>query len=330
MAERYSWEIRTKDNPYSGTEGQVTLILHGANGVTEPLQLETSDFRMGALARGEIETDEDLGNLVSGNLTAELDSQRPWDIDFVRVTRLRDGKAWIALEVGSCTEKGCPLLRFEAVSPYPRTILALPESGGESEGPTDSEERVESTEPAGQPAPAEDGQGRVAPPDIGFLARRVKLDLEDLQGVGSTRQAALSKRIAELVQPLLRALVQNDGITDDEVTTPKSVLVELFASRSGANVQLKTVLSTFGGRPALAAGARVLVTRNGEEGFGLTRASADSLRPYRFAYKGQSFDVVALDGFTAKRVPVELLVGLFGDDWPEIILREDNAPTAAQ
>lgn len=329
MAERYSWEIRTKDNPYSGTEGQVTLIVHGANGITEPLQLETSDFRMGALARGEIETDEDLGNLVSGNLTAELDSQRPWDIDFVRITRLRDGKAWIALEVGSCTEKGCPLLRFEAVSPYPRTILALPERREESQGPTDPGQPVDSTEPA-EPDPADDGRGRVAPLTVKDLARRVKFALEDLQGVGSARQAALSKRIAELVQPLLRDLVNNDGITEDELTSPKSVLVELFASRSGSNVQLKTVLSSFAGRPALAPGARILVTQNGDEGFGLARPSADSLQPYRFAYKGQSFDVVALDGFTAKRVPVELLVGLFGDDWPEIILRDDKAPTAAQ
>lgn len=329
MAQRYSWEIQTKDNPYSGTEGQVTLVLHGANGVTEPLQLETSDFRMGALARGEIETDEDLGNLVSGNLTAELDSQRPWEIDFVRITRLRDGKAWIAREVGSCTEKGCPLLRFEAVSPYPRTILALPEHRDEFQRPADSGEQVDPIAP-GEPEPDDDGKGRVAPLTVRDLAKRVKFALEDLQGVGSARQAALSKRIAELVQPLLRALVNNDGITQDEVTSPKSVLVELFASRSGSNVQLKSVLSSFAGRPALAAGARVLVTQNGDEGFGLARASVDSLQPYRFAYKGQSFDVVALDGFTAKRVPVELLVGLFGDGWPEIILRDDKAPTAAQ
>lgn len=329
MAQRYSWEIRTKDNPYSGTDGQVTLILHGANGITEPLQLETSDFRMGALARGEIETDEDLGNLVSGNLTAALDSQRPWDVDFVRITRLRDGKAWIALEVGSCTENGCPLLRFEAVSPYPRTILALPERREESQRPIAIGEPVDSTVPA-VPEPADDGRGRVAPPGIKFLARGVKLAIEDLQGVGSPRQAALSKRIAEIVQPLLRALVKNDGITVDEVTSPKSVLIELFASRSGSNVQLKSVLLSVAGRPALVAGARILATQNGDEGFGLARPSADSLQPYRFAYKGQSFDVVALDGFTAKRVPVELLVGLFGDGWPEIILRDDKAPTAAQ
>lgn len=335
MTFRYRWEIQTKESPYSGTDGTATLSLHGSNGVTEALPLQTDKLGMGELAMGLIEAEEDLGNIVSGTLVATLDPGRPWDIDFVRITRLRDGASWIAAEVGTCTEQGCPLLRFEPVSIYP-TVPQEPEKppAGESQ-------------PDEQPELAAEPVVRLA--EVRALIRRFKSQLEDIQNLGSPRQAAITRQIGETVQPLLRQLIKvtaeqsrgerptantrpSDPLPERSVTrAAETRVVELFGQLNGEKAQLRTLVSVTNGTPTLKRGARVFLTLDQKEGYGLAR-EGESTATYgalRFSYADKNFDVVALDGFSVVRIPVEYLLGLFGAEWPRIILG-DSAQSGAK
>jgi hypothetical protein len=317
MTYRYLWELRTKDSPYTGTEGAVTIALHGSNGVTEPLPLATQQFGVGQLANGIIEADEDLGNIVSATVQAQLAPGRPWDIDFVRVTRLRDGFAWIALEVGTCTEEGCPLVRFLPLSIYP-TVPAEPNQG----------ER-----PTGQDEP-QNTNGR-GPADFSGLVRNLKAGIEDIQRLGSPRQVRIAQRIGKALMPLVRELLgettrpliaaepQSDFRQSEPSPSPGvPFLVELFGQHGAKKVQLRTVANFADGQLGVNLGARLTLTRQRSEGFGLALSGegARSFGELRFSYDESDFDVVALDGFTVRRVPVEVLVGLFGVDWPKVVL----------
>lgn len=317
MTYRYLWELRTKDSPYTGTEGAVTIALHGSNGVTEPLPLATQQFGVGQLANGIIEAEEDLGNIVSATVQAELAPGQPWDIDFVRVTRLRDGLAWIALEVGTCTEEGCPLVRFLPLSIYP-TVPVEP----------NQDER-----PAGQDEP-QNTNGR-EPADFSGLVRNLKAGIEDIQRLGSPRQVRIAQRIGKALMPLVRELLgettrpliaaepQADFRQSEPSPSPGvPFLVELFGQHGARKVQLRTVASVANGQLGVNLGARLALTRQRSEGFGLALSGAGALSfgELRFSYDESDFDVVALDGFTVRRVPVEVLIGLFGVDWPKVVL----------
>lgn len=318
MTHRYLWELRTNDSPYTGPDGAVTIELHGSNGVTEPLPLATQQFGAGQLANGIIEAEEDLGNIVSAKVQAKLESEQPWDIDFVRVTRLRDGFAWIALEVGTCTDEGCPLVRFLPLSVYPTV-------------PVESNQDEPSARQDEPPIANERG-----PADFSGLVRNLKAGIEDIQRLGSPRQVRIAQRIGKALIPLVRELLAETTrplVASEPQTTTVRVsepspslgvpfLIELFAQQGATKLQLRTVASVANGQLGLNLGARLRLTRQKSEGFGLA-LSGEGARAFgelRFSYDESDFDVVALDGFTVQRVPVQVLVGLFGVDWPKVVL----------
>lgn len=122
----YRWEIKTRAGSLAAGKS-LSLTLHGSNGVTEPIILDHGEVTPAELAVGDVETDEDLGNLVTAEIVANLDSQEAWDIDFLRITRqLPPRSFWIAQDVGICTSAGCPLIRFERVGIYPDTRVSPP------------------------------------------------------------------------------------------------------------------------------------------------------------------------------------------------------------
>lgn len=318
MIHRYLWELKTQNGGYPGAPGTLTLSLHGSNGVTEPVKLEQG-LTDRDLAQGIIEADEDIGNLVTGSLASALEGPQNWEVDFVRVTRLRDGVAWIASEVGTCTEQGCPLLRFEPVNVYPTV-------------PADDSERAPGTTndapPQGSPLSKTDLQRRIV---------QLKNQLDELQGLGNPRQAEVIRQIAERVQPLIPELLRASG--DDEAkpdaeptkepnpsadpqAAAEPVVIEIFGQVRGQNAQLSSILRKDGNRLALVPEARVFVTQDESEGFRISRKGqrASAYGEARFSLGTSNFDVVALDGFAVKRVPVEVLIGLFGAGWPKVVL----------
>ncbi|PSM31427.1 hypothetical protein [Haliangium sp. UPWRP_2] len=318
MIHRYLWELKTQNGGYPAAPGTLTLSLHGSNGVTEPVKLEQA-LTDRDLAQGIIEADEDIGNLVTGSLASTLESPQNWEVDFVRVTRLRDGVAWIASEVGTCTEQGCPLLRFDRVNVYP-TVPA------------------DDSEPA--PGTTNDAPPRNSPLSKAHLQRRIvqlKNQLDELQRLGNPRQAEVIRQIAERVQPLIPELLR---ASDDDEARPDAdstrepnpsadtqasaepVVIEIFGQVRGQNTQLSSILRKHGSRLALVPEARVFVTQDESEGFRISRKGPRA-SPYgaaRFSLGKANFDVVALDGFAVKRVPVEVLIGLFGAEWPKVVL----------
>lgn len=319
MIHRYLWELKTQNGGYPGAQGTLSLSLHGTNGVTEPVKLELEGLTDRDLAQGIIEADEDIGNLVTGSLSAALDRPQNWEVDFVRVTRLRDGIAWIASEVGTCTEQGCPLLRFEAVNVFP--TVPVDDSEPAPDTTTDAQ-------PQGSPLSKTDLQRRIV---------QLKNQLDELQRLGNPRQADIIRQIAERVQPLipelLRASDDDEAKPDAEPTkepnpsadtqgSAEPVVIEIFGQVRGQNTQLSSILRKDGKRLALVPGARVFVTQDESEGFRISRKGqkASAYGEARFSLGQSNFDVVALDGFAVKRVPVEVLIGLFGAGWPKVVL----------
>lgn len=243
MATTYRWEIKTRAGSLPA-DRDLFLTLHGRDANTEPVSLVHRGLSSEFLSSGFIETDEDLGNLVSAEVKPELRITETWDIDFLRVTRIGDTPAiWLAEDVGICSDTGCPLARFEAVSILPEVIREIPVI----------------------PEPTFDGA---------------------------------SRRIIEMY-----------GQLGDRKTQIKSVLF-----RAGSKLRLK-------------AGGRILIAESPLEGFGLTRAGrqVDPNRKLIYSIANQSFDVVALDGFTVRRLPSQLLEELFGPSWWKIVIGAEGA-----
>lgn len=309
MTQRYLWEIAST-NGYRGAVGSLYLTLHGSNGVTQPVSIDVRKPTADALSVGMLESDEDLGNIVSGRIENSDDNSEPWSVDFVRVTRLPDGRAWVAREVGICTAtKGCPLLRFDPVSVFP--TVPLPDDVDEGTVPD---------------------SGPLNTADVTALARQFKIGLESIQSIGTPKQSLIIQRIAEQIQPLLRELLESaegdidSGAPERQASSQElpPFLVEIFGQISGRNVPLRSVLHQEGRRGfGLVPGGRVFVTRDETEGFRLSgnKPGPEPGRGFRFALDDQRFDVVALDGFEAKRVSTKMLRLLFGNDWSSVVLQ---------
>ena len=321
---RYRWEVQTADSPYSGTDGQVTLNLHGTGGVTDDFVLPSGSFSKGALAGGLLEADEDLGEITSGNLDANLDPGRPWDVAFVRITNLATGKVWIADRVGACTQEGCPLLRFE--------VGRDANIEGLDNKPIGQQNKEDAPEPdvdrQTSPTASED-RSRA-------LVRRFKEALAQLQQLDEPEQQALVRELGSAVMPLVRKLwrkprrtdaVPSDGreLVPMQRALPPAPLIrtiELFAIRNGQKVPLTAILTeTNSGALAVAPGARILMTDQPHEGFGLGgRPGAWTFGPpSAFGIDGEEVGFVALDGFVVKPLGASLLGRLFGD-WRNVLL----------
>ena len=98
--------------------------------------------------------------------------------------------------------------------------------------------------------------------------------------------------------------------------------IELFAMRNGQKVPLPSVLTeTSSGALAIAPGARILMTDQPHEGFGLGgRPGAWSFgSPSTFGLDRGEVGFVALDGFTVKPLGASFLSRLFGD-WRSALL----------
>lgn len=321
---RYRWEIQTADAPYTGTDGQVTLNLHGTGGVTDDFLLPPSPFSKGALASGLFEADEDLGEITSGSLDANLDPGRPWDVAFVRITNLATGKAWIAEDVGACTQEGCPLLRFEV----DRNV----NTGALDNQPVENQNKEGTQEPAADRPIAPAGR----PDRSRALVRSFKEALEGLRQLEEPEQQAVVRELASTGMPFMRKLLrkprQFDGALSEgrelvlvtSAPEPASPLrtIELFAMRNGHKVPLSSVLTeSRSGALTVAPGARILMTDEPHEGFGLGgRPGAWSFGPpSAFGMDDEEVGVVALDGFSVKPLEASLLSRLFGD-WRNVLL----------
>lgn len=321
---RYRWEVQTADVPYSGTDGQVTLNLHGTGGVTDDFALPSGSFSKGALASGLFEAEEDLGEITSGSLDANLDPERPWEVAFVRITNLATGKAWIADQVGACTQEGCPLLRFEV----DRDVKAE----GLDNKPIEQQNNKDASEPEVDretSPPGREDRSRA-------LVRRFKDVLDRLQQLDELEQQALLRELGPAVMPLVRKLWRKPRRTDAappegrelvplqraQPPAPLIRTIELFAMQNGQKVPLTSVLTeTSSGGLAVALGARILMTDQPHEGFGLGgRPGAWTFGPpSAFGIDGGEVGFVALDGFMVKPLGASLLGRLFGD-WRKVLL----------
>lgn len=117
----------------------------------------------------------------------------------------------------------------------------------------------------------------------------------------------------------------------DPQLAPQFLTIELFATLNGRKVPLTSVLTvSSSGAMAIAPGARVLMTDQPQEGFGLGgRPGAWSFGPpSAFGVDGGDVGFVALDGFTVKPLGALLLRRLFGD-WRSVLLGT-SAPLGAQ
>ncbi len=321
---RYRWEIQTADAPYSGTDGQVTLNLHGTGGVTDDFLLPPGPFSKGALASGLFEADEDLGEITSGSLDANLDPERPWDIAFVRIIHLATGKAWIAEGVGACTQEGCPLLRFE--------VDRNSNTGALDNQPVEGQNKEGTQEPAADRPLSPAG----SPDRSRALVRSFKEALERLQQLEAPEQQAIVRELASTGMPLVRKLLRKPRRSDATPPDGRELVsvtcapqpaspfrtLELFAMRNGQKVPLSSVLTeSSSGALTVAPGARILMTDQPDEGFGLGgRPGAWTFGPpSAFGMDGEEVGVVALDGFTVKPLGASLLSRLFGD-WRNVLI----------
>lgn len=344
---RYRWEIQTADSPYSGTDGEVTLSLHGTRGVTEDFPLQSDKYSRGELASGLFEADEDLGEITSGSLYTKLDPGRPWDIAFVRITNLVTGKAWSAEGVGACTQEGCPLLRFEVDRDASAEALDNKPAEQQNKEAVQELNGDRETSPARREDPPRERIRRSARCEDRprALVRRFKESLELLQQLQDPEQQTIVRELGASAMPLVRKLLGKPQPSDTALSegralvpvgdapppAPQFVTIELFAMRNGQKVPLPSVLAeTSSGALALAPGARVLMTDQPHEGFGLGgRPGAWSFGPpSAFGIDGGDVGFVALDGFTVKPLGAWLLGRLFGD-WRSVLLGT-SAPLGAR
>ena len=345
MTTRYKWEIKTSNKPYSGTGGLVTLSLHGANGITDDLNLSSDYFTKNEVATGKFEAAEELGEITTGNLSAKLDEGRPWSLDYVKITNLDNGDSWIAADVGECTSQGCPLLRFEAIHETATSNVKSPEVGdGESRSDTDDQNIGNNdSDQSVTDGRGKDEEGASADPpvrlaDVDALIQSFKKDIEDLQLRGNTKEARICRQIGDAVAPLLRQLCHDSSnrraakrrnLPVRQRGPREIVTVEVFGQLDGRNVPISKVLSQRpDGRLVLLQGARIFITSKAGEGLGLAGrpGAAESVGPYRFTDVSRShdltFEVVTLDGFAVKQVEIELLHRLFGADWKATVVQE--------
>ena len=133
---KYRWTIHTSNTLYSGTSGQVFLTLHGLNASTREVELpnpESESFDRDQTDTGIIDVAECVGEIESGTLRTEGNTTgKPWNVDWVKITNLDDGREWIASDVGECDAQGrCPILRFI------KTASSGPSAGKEYQEPGD-------------------------------------------------------------------------------------------------------------------------------------------------------------------------------------------------
>lgn len=243
MATTYRWEIQTRAGALAA-DRDLFLTLHGREANTEPVSLTHTGLDSSILGAGYVETDEDLGNLVSAEVKPELRITETWDIDFLRVTRIGLPPAiWLAEDVGICSASGCPLARFEPVSILPDVISEIPIT----------------QEPTANSAP-----------------RRI---------------------------------------------------IEIYGQLGDRKSQLRSVLFRAGSKLRIRTGGRILIAESPLEGFGLTRIGrqVDPNRSLIYSIGNQSFDVVALDRFTVRRLPSRLLEEMFGPSWWKVVIRANSA-----
>lgn len=305
---KYRWTIHTADTLYSGTSGEVYLALHGLNASMKEVLLPNPDselFDRDQTESGMLDVAEDLGEIDSGTVRTEGNTTgKPWNVDYVKIMNVVDGREWTASNVGECDTQGrCPLLRFVKTA----SAAPLPQEAEDGEG----------EDPEGAPG----GDNQEAEP---IRPNRRDADAEMISEL--RRQVAMLSRTVESQGAELRTLRSSLGLVKGG---PKIDTLEVFGTLRGRVVPLLEVISTnrLGGGVNLVPGGSICLTKDPSEGYGL----AGSPGRWRELFPGVNpmslgLDpfraVVASDGKKAWPLSSQYLEMIFGASWRDDVYGE--------
>lgn len=329
---RYKWNIITGRVETPGSAGQVFLELHGLDAGTTEVKLARLSFDPNGTESGIISVTSDLGDVQTGSLRAEGSTRVKWAVDAVSVMNLTDGRQWTANGAFFAQDGTFPLLRFE------QTGDALDDEAGDPPGSPDKSDPGKTKETGGgvggddsdqsSDESSADGDSE-SQPNTSVLDALTKLQqtFNQVLGIVTQIQTLISdsgtkpgdkprvapKPIAFDVSP----------VDDAEIGTSllRFRTFELFGQKSGQKVPLSQVLNCEKEGPCtLSPGARVMVTTDPSEGYGLggqpgswaKYAGKDTPADY-----GQDIDrgVLGWDGNTAWPIDSSFLEQIFGADW---------------
>lgn len=305
---KYRWTIHTADTLYSGTSGEVYLALHGLNASMKEVLLPNPDselFDRNQTDSGMIDVAEDLGEIDSGTVRTEGNTTgKPWNVDYVKIMNVGDGREWTASNVGACDLQGrCPLLRFVKTA---------------SAAPLPQEEEDDDDDDTGDEPGGDNQEGEPTRPDPSDA------DIETIDEL--KRQVAILNSTVESQGAELRMLRSSLGLVKGG---PIFWTLEVFGRLRGRVVPLLEVVSAnrLGGGVNLVPGSSICLTKDPSEGYGLAgspgrwRELFPGVNPMFFGldpFRG----IVASDGKNAWPLSSQYLEMIFGASWRDDVYLE--------
>jgi len=294
---RLRWTIKTSDDLYSGTDGNVYLSLAGLGAAMTEVRIDNpnsdDNFEKGDIDSGVLVVNDDLGPLTSGHLRTDATDETPqWKVDWIKVADEATGQEWQATVDASAKEGLFPMLRFSQTAA--------------GDGTSGKPIRV------GEPLPSSKG------PDQAEQSSDIQSQLADVNE--RLARAALIKELARKRQELM----QVEEELDLQPGGKNFQTLELFGLLEQKTVSLDDVLlgsAQTGWK--LAPGARLMRGASEDDGFGLGGKPGKwhlnvEVGPAVFGLD-KEIGILTSDGTNVMVVTAEFLTALLGTGWRETI-----------
>ena len=325
---RYRWETKTAYVNGAGTDANVFLSLSGDKATLKETEINdpdsSQDWEKGDINHGLIET-ADLGWIKTGTLKHDGWGAGPdWMVEYVKITNDEDGREWTAT-IGKWddwaeTQRGFKL-RFTQTSAGQFEQLQKKKAEQARKKAAD-EKAAEDARKAAEKAAKEAKREK----EREAQKEKEEKDFED-EMADADRKLDRELEKARKEAELARKREELDKLRGTS-TTPAGGgpapagfrTYEVYGMMGGARVPLTSAVSMATGGPVVQPGARVMVTDNSGEGFGL----AGSPGRWGAYYAGRSPSefgldpdkaVLASDGSRGWALTSAFLTQLFGAGW---------------
>lgn len=326
---KYQWFIQTGSDWFAGTDANVYLSLNGLDASMKEVLIDdpsnSNDWEQGALNSGIIET-EDLGELQSGLLRSDHSGPIPnWKVEWIKILNDEDGREWTAT-VGKWSDwadtvRGFKLKftqtsagQFEALQK--KKAEAARKKAADEKAAEDArkaaEKAAKEAKREAEDAEREEREQKKFEKELESMDKNLDRELEKAR-----KDAEIARKREELDKLRGTSTPSGGGTTS---SPPGFRTFEIYGMMGGARVPLTTAVSMATGGPVVQPGARVIVSDNPGEGFGLGGT------PGRWGtyYAGRSpaefgLDpdkaVLASDGSRGWALTSAFLSQLFGSGW---------------